>query len=138
MKHWLIKSEPGNWSWLDHWRAPKRTAEWDGVRNHQAKNHLKAMGKGDRALFYHSVDEKKIVGMVEVVKEAYPDPTDDTGTWLAVNFKAMAAAKTPVTLADIKAQSGLKDMVLVKNTRLSVQPVTAKQWKIVCSMAGIS
>ena len=136
MKYWLIKSEPGTWSWQDHWEAPGRTAEWDGVRNHQAKNNLRAMRRGDRAFFYHSVGDRQIVGMVEVVKEHYADPTDDTDTWVAVDFKALRAAASPVTLEQIKARASLQDMVLVKNTRLSVQPVTAAQWRVVCKMAG--
>lgn len=137
MNHWLLKSEPGAWSWDDQWSAPKRTEPWDGVRNHQAKNNLAAMRKGDRAFFYHSVNEKQIVGVVEVVKEAYPDPTDNTGKWVCVDVKAVAPVKQPVTLADIKADAKLTDMVLVKNSRLSVQPVTSAEWKRACKMAGL-
>lgn len=138
MNHWLIKSEPNTWSWDDQWSAPKRTEPWDGVRNHQAKSNLAAMRKGDRAFFYHSVNEKQIVGIVEVVKEEYPDPTDDTGKWVCVDFKAIEPVKQPVTLADIKADTKLADMVLVKNSRLSVQPVTKAEWKRVCKMAGLA
>ena len=138
MQYWLIKSEPNTWSWSDHWSAPKRTAEWDGVRNHQAKNNMIAMRKGDRAFFYHSVDEKQIVGIVEVVREYYPDPSDKTGKFGMVDFKAVRPVKTPVTLADIKAAPTLKNMVLAKNARLSVQPVTASEWKTICKMASLT
>ena len=138
MNYWLIKSEPSTWSWDDHWKKPKRIEMWDGVRNHQAKNNLMAMKKGDRAFFYHSVNEKQIVGVVEVVKEHYPDPTDDTGKWVVVDFKAIEAAKAPVTLDAVKADPKLADMVLVKNSRLSVQPVTAAQWKRVCKLGGLA
>lgn len=137
MKYWLLKSEPGTWSWDDQWSAPQRTEPWDGVRNHQAKNNLAAMRKGDRAFFYHSVNEKQVVGVVEVVKEAYPDPKDDTDKWICVDVKAVEPVKQPVTLADIKADAKLADMVLVKNSRLSVQPVTSAEWKRVCKMAGL-
>ncbi len=137
MNYWLIKSEPGAWSWDDQMKSPKKTTEWDGVKNHQANNHLKAMKKGDRCFFYHSVNEKQIVGVVEVVKEWVPDPDQPDEPWGYPAVKAVSAAKTPVTLADIKAKASLKDMVLVKNARLSVQPVKAGEWKTICKMAGL-
>ena len=136
LKYWLVKSEPSEWSWSDHWESPNRTARWDGVRNHQAKNNLIAMRVGDRAFFYHSVDEKRIVGVLEVVRESYADPADKTGKFVAVDFKAVEAVKQPMTLEQIKREPSLKDMVLVRNSRLSVQPVTPAQWKKICKMSG--
>jgi predicted RNA-binding protein with PUA-like domain len=127
MAHWLIKSEPGTWSWDQHAKAGADS--WTGVRNHQAKQHLMAMKPGDQALYYHSGEDKAAVGISEVVKAAYPDPTDESGAFVAVGFKAVAPLKRPVSLAEIKADPALKDMVLVKNSRLSVQPVTDAEWK---------
>jgi len=138
MNYWLIKSEPGTWSWDDQNKAPKKSTAWDGVKNHQANNFLKAMKKGDRCFFYHSVNEKQIVGIVEIAKEWVPDPKLPGEPWGYPTVKAVQAVKTPVTLADIKAQASLKEMVLVKNSRLSVQPVTAAEWKTVCKMAGLN
>lgn len=135
MAHWLIKSEPDTWSWDQH--VKKGVDAWTGVRNHQAKAHLKAMRKGDRVFFYHSGEGKEIVGVSEVVKEAYPDATDKTGAFVCVDVKAVAPVKTPVTLAAIKAEKKLADMVLVKNSRLSVQPVTDAEWALVSKMAGV-
>jgi len=141
MNYWLIKTEPGTWSFDDQLKSPKKTTTWDGVRNYQANNNMKAMKKGDLAFFYHSVNEKQIVGTVKVVKEHEPDPSDKTGTpgkgFGMVSVQAIEPVKTPVTLADIKAEPKLEDMVLVKNSRLSVQPVTQAQWKLVCKMAGL-
>tara|TARA_R110002111_G_scaffold53797_3_gene93358 strand:+ start:252 stop:674 length:423 start_codon:yes stop_codon:yes gene_type:complete len=138
MNYWLIKSEPGTWSWDDQMKAPKKTTTWDGVRNYQANNNMKAMKKGDKAFFYHSVNEKRIVGVVKIVKEHEPDPTDKTGRGFGmVSVQAVEPVKTPVTLADIKAEAKLAEMVLVKNSRLSVQPVKAAEWKQVCKMAGL-
>ena len=137
MNYWLIKTEPGTWSWDDQVNAPKKSTIWDGVKNHQANNFLKAMKKGDRCFFYHSVKEKTIVGIVEVAKEWVPDPKQPDEPWGYPTIKAVAAVKNPVTLADIKATASLKDMVLVKNSRLSVQPVKASEWKTVCKMAGL-
>lgn len=131
--YWLVKSEPGAWSWEDHVKAG--IAEWDGVRNHQAANNLKAMKVGDRAFFYHSVDEKAVVGTLEVAKEAYPDPSDASGRFVMVDFKALDPLPRPVSLAEIKAEPGLEEMVLVKNSRLSVQPVSAGEWKVINGMA---
>ena len=113
------------------------TAEWDGVRNYQANNNMKEMNKGDRGFFYHSVNEKQIVGVVEVVKEHYPDSTDKSGRFGMVDVKALFTVKKPVTLADIKAEPQLADLALVKQSRLSVVPVGKKEWKILCKMAGI-
>jgi len=141
MNYWLVKSEPNTWSWNDQWTAPKRTTHWDGVRNHQAANFMRDMKKGDRAFFYHSGKERAIVGVVEITKEAYPDPSDDTGRtgkgFVMVNVKAIEPVDPPVTLAQIKDEPKLNDMVLVNNSRLSVQPVTAAQWKVVSKMAGL-
>ncbi|MEM1028283.1 MAG: EVE domain-containing protein [Planctomycetota bacterium] len=135
MKYWLYKSEPGNWSWDDQLAAPKQTTEWDGVRNYQANNNMKAMKKGDRGFFYHSVKEKTIVGVVEVVKEHEPDPTDQTGKGFGmVTLKAVGPMPDPVSLDQIKQESKLEAMVLVNNSRLSVQPVTAAEWKTICKM----
>lgn len=131
MKYWLIKSEPSTWSWADHVRAG--TTEWDGVRNHQAKLNLQAMARGDEALFYHSGKEKRIMGFVNVVRTYYPDPTDPTGRFGMVDFKAAGPMNAPVTLAQIKADNRLANLALVRNTRLSVQPVDAASWKIICS-----
>ena len=136
MRYWLFKSEPGTWSWKDQVEAG--TAEWDGVRNYQANNNMKEMDKGDRGFFYHSVNEKQIVGVVEVVKEHYPDTTDKSGRFGMVDVKAMFPVKNPVTLADIKAEPQLSDLALVKQARLSVVPVGKKEWQILCKMAGIS
>lgn len=133
MAYWLIKSEPDTWSWEQH--VKKGADAWTGVRNHQAKTHLIAMKKGDKAFFYHSNEGKEIVGVSEVVKEAYPDPTDAKGVFVCVEFKAVEPVKTPVTLATIKDE--LPDMVLAKNSRLSVQPVTADEWKTIRKMAGL-
>ncbi|MEM6551053.1 MAG: EVE domain-containing protein [Planctomycetota bacterium] len=137
MKYWLIKTEPGNWSWTDQTTAKGKTTEWDGVRNYQANNNMKAMAKGDRCFFYHSVKEKTIVGVVEVTKAWELDPTDKTGKGFGmVTVKAIGEMPEPVTLGDIKGVDALSDMVLVNNSRLSVQPVTAKEWKAICKMGG--
>ncbi len=134
MAYWLVKSEPGAWSWDDHVRDG--TAEWDGVRNYQANNNMKAMRVGERAFFYHSVNEKRIVGILEVACEHYPDPTDASGRFGMVDFKALMPAERPVSLAEIKAEPGLENMALVKQSRLSVAPVSDDEWRIVCRMAG--
>jgi predicted RNA-binding protein with PUA-like domain len=130
-----VKSEPGAWSWDQHAKA--KADAWTGVRNHQAKAHLKTMKKGDRVFFYHSGEEKAVVGVSEVVREAYPDATDKTGAFVCVDLKAVTPFKTPVTLAAIKAEKPLGDMVLVKNSRLSVQPVSAAEWKAIAKMGGL-
>ncbi|HWE45460.1 MAG TPA: EVE domain-containing protein [Caulobacteraceae bacterium] len=132
MAHWLVKSEPGTWSWDQHQKGGDDA--WTGVRNHQAKLYLAAMKKGDPVLFYHSGDDKAVVGVTKVVKPAYPDPTDATGKFVAVDLKASKALKHPVPLTAIKAQKALADMVLVKNSRLSVQPVTDAEWEKIVKM----
>ena len=132
MAYWLVKSEPGTWSWDDQVRDG--VAEWDGVRNYQASNNLKAMTVGDRAFFYHSVNEKRIVGIVEVVKESYPDPSDETGRFVMVDFKAVKPVKRPVTLAEIKAEPRLEGLALIRHSRLSVMPVEDAHWSLLCAM----
>ena len=136
MACWLVKSEPGAWSWDDQVRD--KTTSWTGVRNHQAAINLKAMKKGEQAFFYHSVDEKRIVGVVEVVKEAYPDATDPTGRFVTVDLKAVEPVPNPVTLADIKADPRMGDFALVRQSRLSVVPVTDEQWTIIAGMGGLT
>ena len=133
MSYWLFKSEPSTWSWKDH--EKKGTEHWDGVRNYQANNNMKKMKIGDLGFFYHSVNEKKIIGIVEVVKEHYPDHTDKSGRFGMVDLKAVNRVKKPVTLSEIKDNPRLSDMVLVKNSRLSVQPVSDSEWSEVCRMA---
>lgn len=135
MQYWLVKSEPDVWSWEQH--VKKGTQHWDGVRNHQAANNLKAMKKGDQAFFYHSNIGKEIVGIVEVVKESYPDPSDEAGKFVMVDFRALKPLKKPVTLADVKSTKALADMALLKQSRLSVQPVTAAEWKTILKMGGL-
>ncbi|MDJ0969850.1 MAG: EVE domain-containing protein [Kiloniellales bacterium] len=132
MAYWLVKSEPGTWSWDDQVRDG--TAEWDGVRNYQAANNLKAMKIGDRAFFYHSVNEKQIVGIVEVVKEYYPDPSDESGRFGMVDFKAVKPVAKPVSLAQIKAEPRLEGIALVRQSRLSVMPISADHWRLLCDL----
>ena len=135
MKYWLVKSEPDAWSWNDHVNAG--VAEWDGVRNHQANNNMKLMRDGDKAFFYHSVSEKLIVGVLEVVKEHYPDPTDKKGRFGMVDFKALFPVKKPVSLSQIKEEPRLIELALIRQSRLSVVPVSSTHWKILSVMAGI-
>ncbi|MCF4166807.1 EVE domain-containing protein [Zavarzinia compransoris] len=135
MAHWLVKSEPGAWSWDDQVRDG--TTFWSGVRNYQASNNLKAMKKGDRCFFYHSVNEKRIVGVVEVVKEYYPDHTDESGRFGMVDVKAVKPLKTPVTLEQVKADPRLNHLALVKQSRLSVMPVDDEAWTVICELGGI-
>ena len=137
MAYWLFKSEPGTWSWDDQVAAGESGAEWDGVRNYQAANNMKAMVVGDRGFFYHSVNEKQVVGVVEVSREYYPDPTDPSGRFGMVDVRAIKAVGTPVTLAAIKAEPALADLALVRQSRLSVVPVGDHEWQIICTMAGI-
>ena len=138
MAHWLMKSEPETYSWDEQVKRGAKGEPWTGVRNHQAKLNLTKMKKGDRAFFYHSGASKEVVGVVEVIREHYPDPTAKSGEpWVVVDVKAIEPLKKPVTLADAKTEPRLKAMVLVNNTRLSVQPVTADEWKIVCKMGGL-
>jgi predicted RNA-binding protein with PUA-like domain len=136
MRYWLLKSEPSSYSW-DRLVADGRT-HWDGVRNHQAANNLKAMKAGDRAFFYHSGEAPAIVGLAEIVKEAYPDPGDETGRFVMVDVRPVAPVKTPVTLAQVKAEPKLADFALVRQSRLSVVPVSAPEWRLLCKMAGVA
>ncbi|MGC2409415.1 MAG: EVE domain-containing protein [Methyloceanibacter sp.] len=138
MAYWLFKSEPDAWSWDEQKREGAKGAEWDGVRNFQARNTMRAMKQGDLGFFYHSGEERRVVGVVKVVAEAHPDSTDGTGAWECVDVAAVADLPRPVTLAEIKANKELKDMVLVKNSRLSVQPVSAKEWSIISRLAGLA
>jgi len=130
--YWLMKSEPGAWSWDDQVKAG--TAEWDGVRNYQAANNMKAMKLGDRAFFYHSVNEKRIVGIVEVAREYYPDPSDASGRFGMVDVKALRPLAAPVSLAQIKQEPRLADLALIRQSRLSVMPVPEAAWRLICRM----
>ena len=132
MAYWLMKSEPGAWSWEN--QVEDGTAEWDGVRNHQASNNMKAMKKGDKAFFYHSVNEKRIVGIVIIAKEYYPDPTDKSGRFGMVDVKALRPFKKPVTLADVKGEPRLENLALVRQSRLSVMPISDDEWQLICVM----
>lgn len=137
MAHWLLKSEPSSWSWDDQVKAGGKGTAWNGVRNHLAKKHLMAMKKGDQAFFYHSVDEKSIVGIVEIAGEYRPDPTDKTKKFGLVDVKAVKPLPDPVTLEMCKTEKKLAKMVLLNNSRLSVQPVTSEEWAIICKMGGV-
>ena len=137
MAYWLVKSEPDSWSWDQQVKAGAKGTAWTGVRNFTAKANLEKMKKGDRAFFYHSNEGKEIVGIVEVSKEFYPDPTDKTGKFVVVDFKAVEPLKTPVTLVHVKADKKLAEMALVKYSRLSVQPVTAEEWKHISKLGGV-
>jgi len=138
MAYWLMKSEPGSWSWDQQVKKGAKGDAWSGVRNFQAKSNLMKMKKGDYAFFYHSGEEKAVVGVVEIVREYYPDPTAKKDEpWVVVDVRAIEPVKQPVTLSAIKAEPKLKSMVLVNNSRLSVQPVTAEEWKLVCKMGGL-
>ncbi len=137
MNYWLLKSEPETWSWKMQKKKGAKGEPWSGVRNHTAKLNLKAMKKGDLAFFYHSGDEKAVVGIVEVIGEFRPDPTDEKGIFGLVDVKAVKDVPRPVTLAEIKATPSLAEMSLVKSIRLSVQPVTATEWKKVTKMGGL-
>ncbi|MDQ2090345.1 EVE domain-containing protein [Marimonas arenosa] len=138
MRYWLFKSEPNTWGWEDQVKKGEDGEEWDGVRNYQARNFMREMKLGDRGFFYHSVNEKRIVGIVEVIAEAHPDSTTDDPRWDCVDIKAVMPVETAVTLDQIKADPRLADMVLVRNSRLSVQPVREEEWQIICGMAGVS
>jgi predicted RNA-binding protein with PUA-like domain len=137
MAHWLVKSEPSAWSFTQQVEAGKKGTSWNGVRNHAAKLNLMAMKLGEQAFFYHSNEGKEIVGIVEVTKLYYPDPTDETGKFGMVDFRAVKPLHKPVTLDAIKADKRLANMALVKLSRLSVQPVTEAEWKTVCAMGGL-
>lgn len=138
MRYWLFKSEPSTWSWDDQMAKGDAGEEWDGVRNYQARNFMREMAVGDLGFFYHSQTEKAVVGLVEVIAEAHPDSTTEDPRWDCVDIKALRPVQTPVSLDMIKADPRLSEMVLVRNSRLSVQPVTAREWQIVCDMAGVS
>lgn len=138
MAHWLYKSEPFKWSWDAQVKAGAKGTFWDGVRNHAAKLNLIRMKRGDRGFFYHSNEGKEIIGIVEVIREAYPDPTAEAGEpWVVVEIKAVKPLKVPVSLEAIKKEQKLANMALLKLSRLSVQPVTDEEWAIVCRMGGI-
>jgi len=134
MAYWLFKSEPETWSWQDQVKAGKKGTEWDGVRNYAARNHMRAMQVGERGFFYHSGGDREIVGIVEVVRAAHPDSTDPA--WECVDIAAVEPLAKPVTLAAVKADKRLAEMALVRLSRLSVQPVTEAEWKIVLRLAG--
>lgn len=133
MAYWLVKTEPEVWSWDDQVASGAKGTEWTGVKNPQARIHLKAMKTGDQVFFYHTGGVKAVVGIAEVIAEGHPDSTD--AAWTAVDLKAVEPMKRPVTLAEVKADPELKDMVLAKNARLSVQPVTVAEWKHILAMA---
>lgn len=137
MAHWLFKSEPATWSWNQMVAAGVEGTFWNGVRNHLAKQQLMAMKLGERGFFYHSNADKAIVGVVEVIRTYYPDHTDESGKFGMVDVKAVEPLKTPVTLARIKADPRLAAMVLVNNSRLSVQPVTDEEWALISSLGGL-
>ena len=134
MALWLFKSEPATWSWNDQVARGDKGEEWDGVRNYQARNFMREMKIGDRGFFYHSQTEKSVVGIVEVCAEAHPDSTTDDERWECVDIRALRPFVQPVTLESIKADPRLSEMVLVRNSRLSVQPVTEDEWRIVCEL----
>jgi predicted RNA-binding protein with PUA-like domain len=139
MAYWLVKSEPDSWSWNDQVKKGIKGEVWTGVRNHTAKQNLMKMKKGDRSFFYHSNIGKEIVGIVEIIHEQHPDPTAKAGEpWVVVDIKAIEPMPKPVTLEIIKKEPKLKDMALLKLSRLSVQPVTDAEWKIVCKMGGLT
>ena len=134
IKYWLLKSEPNAWSWEN--QVKEGASMWDGVRNYQARNNLKKMKKNDLCFFYHSVTERSIVGIVKVVKEYYPDPTDKTGRFVVVDVKTTKKLKNPVSLDQIKENSKLKDIALVKQSRLSVMPLKKTEWDIIIKMSN--
>jgi predicted RNA-binding protein with PUA-like domain len=134
MNYWLVKSEPSTYGWEQLVKDKKTT--WDGVRNYAARIHLRSMKKGDEVLYYHSNEGMEIVGITKVDKEAYQDPTTEDTNWVAVDLKPYKKLKNPVSLSKIKADKRLKDMALVRIGRLSVQPVTEKEWKIIMELAG--
>jgi predicted RNA-binding protein with PUA-like domain len=137
MSYWLVKSEPDAWSWDAQVKSGPKGTPWTGVRNHTAKLNLMKMKKGDRVFFYHSNVGKEIVGVVEITREHYPDPTDATKKFVAVDLTADAPLPKPVTLEAIKAEPRLAEMALLKQSRLSVQPVSAPEWKLICGMGGL-
>ena len=134
MAYWLFKSEPSTWSWDDQVAKGDAGEEWDGVRNYQARNFMREMKLGDWGLFYHSQKEKSVVGIVEVCAESHPDSTTDDDRWECVDITAVRSMSIPVTLEQIKSDPELADMVLVKNSRLSVQPVSDGEWRRICEL----
>jgi predicted RNA-binding protein with PUA-like domain len=136
MAYWLFKSEPNTWGWADQVAKGDAGEEWDGVRNYQARNFMREMKIGDLGFFYHSMKEKSVVGIVEVIAEAHPDSTTEDPRWECVDIKAVRPFTRPVSLDDIKAEESLSEMVLVKNSRLSVQPVTEAEWQKICQMGA--
>ena len=137
MRYWLFKSEPNTWSWDQQVANGDAGEEWDGVRNYQARNFMREMQIGDRGFFYHSLKEKSVVGIVEVIAEAHQDSKTDDPRWECVDIKAVEPVPNPVSLDMIKADPRLTEMVLVRNSRLSVQPVTEAEWQIICEMGGL-
>lgn len=137
MARWLFKSEPSTWSWEQQVAAGAKGTFWNGVRNHLAKKYLMAMKKGESGFFYHSNDDRAIVGIVEVIKTYYPDDSDETGKFGMVDLKAIKPLKRPISLVEIKAEKALADMVLVNNSRLSVQPVLEAEWRLILTLAGM-
>lgn len=137
MRFWLFKSEPSAWSWQDQLAKGDAGEEWDGVRNYQARNVMREMTVGDRGFFYHSQSEKAVVGIVEVIAESHPDSKAEDPRWDCVDIKAVMPLPRPVTLDQIKAEPDLAGMALVKQARLSVQPVTAEEWAKICAMGGL-
>jgi len=133
MKYWLLKSEPNTWSWDD--QVGEGASMWDGVRNYQARNNLKKMKKGDKAFFYHSVSEKSVVGIVKVVKEYYDDPTDVTKRFVVVDVQAIKKLKNSVSLNEIKLSKRLKNIALIKQSRLSVMPITNLEWNEIINLS---
>ncbi|MEM6938687.1 MAG: EVE domain-containing protein [Pseudomonadota bacterium] len=134
MQYWLFKSEANTWSWQDQLAKGDSGEEWDGVRNYQARNFMREMRLGDLGFFYHSLKEKSVVGIVEVIAQAHPDSTTEDDRWECVDIKARRSFTKPVTLDEIKGEPALEDMVLVKNSRLSVQPVLEAEWRKICEM----
>ncbi|MEM7470275.1 MAG: EVE domain-containing protein [Pseudomonadota bacterium] len=137
MAYWLFKSETTTWSWDQQVAKGTAGEEWDGVRNYQARNFMREMKVGDKGFFYHSQKDREIVGLVEVIAEAHPDSTTDDPRWDCVDIKALQPMPSPVHLDQIKQREDLAEMVLVKNSRLSVQPVTPSEWRIICEMGGL-
>ena len=136
MRYWLFKSEPNTWGWDAQVAKGDVGEQWDGVRNYQARNNMREMKLGDLGFFYHSVNEKQIVGVVEVCAEAHPDSTTDDARWDCVDVKAVGPFPRPVTLAEVKAEPRLSELALVRQSRLSVVPVSAAEWQLICEMGG--
>ncbi|MEL6234799.1 MAG: EVE domain-containing protein [Pseudomonadota bacterium] len=136
MRYWLFKSEPDKWSWDQQWAKRPEAEEWDGIRNYQARNNMREMQIGDLGFFYHSNQGKAVVGIVEVAALSHPDSTTEDARWECVDVRAVAPMPEPVTLEACKAEPRLAQMILVTNTRLSVQPVSAQEWAVICEMGG--